>query len=186
VQAYAKRNCRFVLVARKTARLVDQLKAADWKASPRTDADGQCEFCYQPEGWGQAYRFLALRYEKQPQAGEADAPEQHQLFETSEYTFRVFVTNLEAPLDALVWFHNQRAGAENLIKEANNDAGLAAHPSKRRMMNANWFQVVMLAYTPWRRRACGSCSWRPRSGGMRGAWGSATATTTRRKASSRD
>ena len=61
-------------VARKTARLVDELKAADWKPSPRTDADGQCEFFYQPEGWGQAYRFLALRYEKQPVAGEADAP----------------------------------------------------------------------------------------------------------------
>jgi hypothetical protein len=53
---------------------------------------------------------------------------------------------MEGPLDALVWFYNQRAGAENLIKEANNDAGLAAHPSKRWMMNANWFQIVMLAY----------------------------------------
>jgi hypothetical protein len=45
-----------------------------------------------------------------------------------------------------VWFYNQRAGAENLIKEANNDAGLAAHPSNRWMMNANWFQIAMLAY----------------------------------------
>jgi hypothetical protein len=53
---------------------------------------------------------------------------------------------MDGPLDALVWFYNQRAGAENLIKEANNDAGLAAHPSKRWMMNANWFQIVMLAY----------------------------------------
>jgi len=146
VQAYEKRNCRFVLVARKTARLVDQLKAADWRPSPRTDADGQGEFYYQPEGWGQAYRFLALRYEKPPKADEAEAPEQYQLFETSEYTFRVFVTNMDAPLDALVWFYNRRAGAENLIKEANNDAGLAAHPSKRWMMNANWFKMVMLAY----------------------------------------
>jgi hypothetical protein len=51
------------MVARKTSRLVDALKAADWKCSPRTDADGQCEFRYQPEGWGQAYRFIALRYE---------------------------------------------------------------------------------------------------------------------------
>jgi hypothetical protein len=64
IQAYEKRNCRFLLVARKTARLVDQLKAADWKPSRRTDADGQCEFFYQPEGWGKSYRFLALRYER--------------------------------------------------------------------------------------------------------------------------
>ena len=46
----------------------------------------------------------------------------------------------------LAWFYNQRAGAENLIKEANNDAGLAAHPSARWMMNCNHFQLVMLAY----------------------------------------
>jgi len=146
VEAYEKRNCRFILVARKTSRLVDALKAADWRASPRTDADGQCEFSYQPEGWAKRYRFLALRYEKKPEAREADEPEQYQLFDTPEYTYRVFVTDMNGPLDALVWFYNRRAGAENLIKEANNDAGLAAHPSNRWVMNANWFQIVMLAY----------------------------------------
>jgi hypothetical protein len=61
VQAYEKRNCQFIVVARKTARLVDELIAAVWKPSPRTDADGQCEFLYQPEGWGKVYRFVALR-----------------------------------------------------------------------------------------------------------------------------
>ena len=146
IQAYEKRNWRFIVVARKTARLVDELKAADWKRSPRTDADGQCEFFYQPEGWGKAYRFLALRFEKQPEAGEVEKPEQYQLFDTPEYTYRVFVTDMDAPLDALVGFYRGRASAENLIKEANNDAGLAAHPSKRWTMNANWFQIVMLAY----------------------------------------
>ncbi len=53
---------------------------------------------------------------------------------------------MNAPIDALVWFYNQRAGAENLIKEANNDAGLPAHPSKRWAMNCNHFQIAMLAY----------------------------------------
>ncbi len=146
VEAYESRNWQFIVVARKTARLVDQLKAAAWKPSPRTDADEQCEFRYQPEGWGKAHRFLALRYRKKPEGKEAERPEQYQLFDTPEYTYRVFVTNMDGPLDALVWFYNQRARAENLIKEANNDAGLAAHPSQRWMMNANWFQIVMLAY----------------------------------------
>jgi hypothetical protein len=146
VEAYASRDWQFIIVARKTARLVEELKAAPWKHSPHTDADEQCEFRYQPEGWGKAYRFLTLRYRKKPEAKQTEQPEQYQLFDTPEYTYRVFVTNMDGPLDALVWFYNQRAGAENLIKEANNDAGLAAHPSKRWMMNANWFQIVMLAY----------------------------------------
>jgi len=146
VAAYENLGCQFILVARKTSRLVDQLKGADWKQSPRTDADGQCEFWYQPEGWGQACRFLALRYEKKPETQTAEEPEQYQLFDTPEYIYRVFVTNMDGPLEALVWFYNQRAGAENLIKEANNDAGLTAHPSNCWAMNANYFQIAMLAY----------------------------------------
>lgn len=146
VEAYENLGWQFILVARKTSRLLDQLKAAEWKRSPRTDADGQCEFWYQPEGWRQAYRFLALRYEKKPEARTGEQPEQYQLFDTPEYSYRVFVTNMKEPLEALVWFYNQRAGAENLIKEANNDAGLAAHPSNCWAMNANYFQIAMLAY----------------------------------------
>ena len=71
VQAYEKRNWRFIVVARKTARLVDELKAADWKRSPRTDADGQCEFLYQPDGWGKALPVpgSALRKEARGRGG---------------------------------------------------------------------------------------------------------------------
>jgi hypothetical protein len=68
------------------------------------------------------------------------------LFDTPEYTYRVFVTNMKRAVDLLVWFYDQRAGAENLIKEANHDAGLTAYPSGRWLMNCNRFQLVMLAY----------------------------------------
>jgi hypothetical protein len=64
VEAYDRKGVRFIVSVRKTSRLVEERKAADWKRSRRTDADGQCEFRYQPEDWGKAYRFIALRYEK--------------------------------------------------------------------------------------------------------------------------
>jgi hypothetical protein len=83
------------------------------------------------------YRFLALRYQKKPRTKKADEPEQYQLFDIPEFSCRVFVTTLNDAIDVLVWFYNQRVGAENLIKEANNDAGLAAYPSGRWMMNCN-------------------------------------------------
>jgi hypothetical protein len=146
VEAYEKHHCRFILVARKTSRLVERLRAAEWKRSSRTDADEQCEFRYQPEGWGRAYRFIALRYAKPAAAQAVNDAEQYQLFDTPEYTYRVFVTNMVESVALLVWFYSQRAGAENLIKEANNDAGLAAHPSTRWTMNCNHFQIAMLAY----------------------------------------
>ena len=135
VQTYEKYNCEFIVVAQKTPRLLEELKSAHWKRSPRTDADEECEFRYRPQGWGRAYRFIALRYEKKPEPKKKDEPEQYQLFETSEYTYRVFVTSMNDPIDALVWFYRQRATPENPIKEANNNAGLAAHPSNRWAMS---------------------------------------------------
>src|SRR5258708_5716859 len=44
VEAYEQRGCHFIISVRKTSRLVDAVRAAHWTGSPRTDADGQCEF----------------------------------------------------------------------------------------------------------------------------------------------
>ncbi|MEO7143349.1 MAG: IS1380 family transposase [Bryobacteraceae bacterium] len=146
VEAYEEFHARFVICARKTSRLVEQLRQAQWKESKKTDAGWECEFRYQPDGWSQPYRFVALRYEKARAETEAEETEQYQLFETSQYKYRVFVTNMTDPIYFVVGFYNQRGGAENLIKEANNDAGLAAHPSGRFDVNGNHFQLAMLAY----------------------------------------
>jgi hypothetical protein len=146
VEAYEKAGARYIVSARKTSRLIDALKGAPWTGSPKTDADAQCEFRYQPEGWSQAHRFIALRYVKKKQASAEEKPEQYQLFDTAEYSYRVFVTNMSDGIAVLTWFYSQRAGAENLIKEAKNDAGLADHPSGRWPMNCVYFQLAMVAY----------------------------------------
>src|SRR5215472_11704145 len=146
VEGYEHLHAHFVICARRTARLVEQLRQAEWKPSPKTDSDAECEFHYQPEGWSKPYRFVALRKEKPREEVEAEDVEQYQLFETSQYKYRVFVTDFVEPIDFVVWFYGQRGGSENLIKEANNDAGLAAHPSGRFDVNGNHFQLAMLAY----------------------------------------
>src|ERR1700674_4288852 len=146
VEAYEEFHARFVICARKTSRLVEELRQAQWKQSPKTDADAECEFRYQPDGWSKPYRFVALRKQKPREELEAEEAEQYQLFETSQYKYRVFVTDMADPIYFVVWFYSQRGGAENLIKEANNDAGLAAHPSSRFDVNGNHFQLAMLAY----------------------------------------
>jgi hypothetical protein len=147
IEAYRKAGVKFIVSARKTSRLIDELKAAEWTGSPKTDADGQCEFHYRPEGWEEEHRFLALRYEKnKPDSPGDTTAEQYQLFDTPEYTYRVFVTNMTGGIAFLTWLYNQRAGAENLIKEAKNDAGMADHPSGRWAMNCIFFQLALLAY----------------------------------------
>jgi hypothetical protein len=103
-------------------------------------------FQYQPAGWSNAYRFVALRYEKKKWEPAGEKAEQYQLFDTPEYSYRVFATNMTGGMALLTWFYNQRAGAENLIQEAKNDAGMADHPSARWAMNCIYFQLPMLAY----------------------------------------
>ena len=62
-----------MISARKTSRLVEQLRQAEWKPSKKTDAGWECEFRYQPDGWEREYQFIALRYEKAH--GELNAEE---------------------------------------------------------------------------------------------------------------
>jgi len=50
IAAYDQGKVQFMVVARKTPRLVEELEKADWKPSRKTDAEEQCEFWYQPEG----------------------------------------------------------------------------------------------------------------------------------------
>lgn len=147
VKAYTKLNCEFVIVARKTDRLLGELQAATWRRSSDTDADFECQFSYQPEGWEREYRFVGLRYD-QPEPDSAD-PDQIGLFDGLACRYRVFVTNIDSekwsPAE-VVAFYNKRAAVENLIKESNNDIGLTAHPSGQWAMNANHFQLSMIAY----------------------------------------
>lgn len=145
VDAYESHHCGFIVVARKTARLVGVLDAACWRTSRHPDADAECDFQYQPEGWPKAYRFIALRFVL-PAKPDPSQAEQYELFATTRYRYRVFVTNLDGRVDQLVKFYNRRCAAENLIKEANNDAGMTVHPFHRFDMNSNHFQFVMLAY----------------------------------------
>src|ERR1700736_4557612 len=51
VEAYEEGTARFVISARKTSRLVEQLRQAEWKPSQKTDSEWECEFRNQPEGW---------------------------------------------------------------------------------------------------------------------------------------
>jgi hypothetical protein len=95
VQAYEKGKASFIMVARKTPRLLEELEKADGWPSRKTDADEQCEFRYQPEGWGKAYRFIALRYLKKDETRS----EQYQLFASAKYIYRVFVTDRKEAID---------------------------------------------------------------------------------------
>ena len=147
VETDTRHGCRLVRSAQTASRLIEEWQAAGWTGSPRTDADGQCQFRYQPQGEGKAHRFVALRYPRRPGPTKSrNKPSHTSCLTPPEYTSRVFVTGWDAPIDVAVGFYRQRAGAENLTQEANHHAGLAAHPSARWAVNCVHFPLAMLAY----------------------------------------
>ena len=91
-------------------------------------------------------RGLALRKETRSRTGSRANPSNTSCSTHQQYTYRVFVTDMSDPIDFVVWFYRQRGGAENLIKEANNDAGLGGASVRPLDVNCNHFQLAMLAY----------------------------------------
>jgi hypothetical protein len=116
-----------------------------WKTRSKKTGIQYNECMYQPKGWEKACRFVAMRIPKNPQEDGG----QESLFADDQYKYRVFVTDSKkAPRNAIADY-DKRAGAENLVGEANRE-GLAAIPSKNFHTNMAYFQIVMLAYNLWR------------------------------------
>ena len=84
VEICEKRKWRYIGVARKTAPPIDELQAANWNSSPRSDADEQCEFIYQPQGYGPALLLFTPTWERMRQT---PCRIRHELSSTPSPTF---------------------------------------------------------------------------------------------------
>ena len=102
------------------------------------------ECMYQPIGWAQPCRFVVMRIHKDDM-GER----QLNLLESSDYVYRVFVTDKKKRPHKVIKDYDKRADAENCIEEAQQE-GVLAIPSKRFQTHYAFFQIVMLAYNLWR------------------------------------
>jgi hypothetical protein len=103
---------------------------------------------YQPGGWGQRCRFVAMRFLKE-QKQASNQPQQCVLFEDDKYTYRIFCTSLAGAAHKVIAKYDKRADVENLVGEAKRE-GLDMIPSAKFKNNYAFFQIVMLAYNIWR------------------------------------
>lgn len=138
VEAFEGNNSFYIIAADLTPAMRRELEKALWHKTP--ECDGVTEFWYRPQGWPEERKFNAIRYQKELK------DKQPTLFELPEYAYRVFVTNLAGKPKHNIDCYDGRASAENLIEEANNDAGVAAVPSGNFITNKSFFQLAMLAY----------------------------------------
>ena len=91
---------------------------------------------------------------------------QLQLFEPAGYCYHVIATNRDdlAP-EEVVWFHNRRGQAENLIKELKIGFGMEQMSSGDFGANSLWFAIGVLAYnlTQAQKFLFLEADWRPRT-----------------------
>jgi hypothetical protein len=103
---------------------------------------------YQPDGWLQPVRFVAMRMAKKKKSVK-DQLVQCELFEDDRYTYRIFCTDLRRKAHKVIADYDKRADVENLVGESKRE-GLDAIPSNQFKSNYAYFQIVMLAYNIWR------------------------------------
>ena len=103
---------------------------------------------YQPTGWLEPVRFVAMRMPKERKAVK-DQYVQCELFEDDRYKYRIFCTDLRQKAHEVIAQYDKRADVENLVGESKRE-GLDAIPSSRFKNNYAYFQIVMLAYNIWR------------------------------------
>ncbi len=103
---------------------------------------------YQPMGWQQPVRFVAMRMPKDKRVIK-DQLVQCELFEDDRYKYRIFCTDLQRKAHKIITEYDKRADVENLVGESKRE-GLDAIPSSRFKSNYAYFQIVMLAYNIWR------------------------------------
>jgi len=143
VAANEEHGALYIIVAQKTTALQRKLEEVEWRWDRHLQAE-VADFRYEPQGWDGPRRFVAMRtpVKEESKGGQ----EQYQLFETERYTYRAFVTNWKTSVASVIDGYAGRAAAENLIKEANNDAGIASVPGRNFIVNKNFFFLAMLAY----------------------------------------
>ena len=109
------------------------------------------QFRYQPIGWPQPYRFVAIR---RPLLDEAS--DQPMLFQWGQYACQVFVTNLPLRPLNLWWFYSARAVVERIIRALEGDHPLGKIPSRSFAANEAHFHLLLIAYNAvnWFRRFC--------------------------------
>ena len=103
---------------------------------------------YQPSGWGQACRFVAMRIPKEDKR-VSNQLVQCPLFKDDCYVYRIFCTDLAGKAHDVIAEYDKRTDVENLVGEAKRE-GLDAIPSAKFKNNYAFFQMVMLAFIIWR------------------------------------
>ncbi len=109
VEAYEECDARFMICARKTSRLVEELKPSPVEAV----AEDRCRWAVRiplsAGGLGQAVSVPGPALRKSHARNWKPRKPSNTSCSKRQYSYRVFVTNMSDPIYFVVWFYGQRA-----------------------------------------------------------------------------
>ena len=145
----------FVIVAHLTSPVKSRIGGLRYEhASPIFSTS---EFRYQPHGWNQKERFVALR-RKLP---KEETGSQTTLFTLDRYAYSVVVTNLDLEPYNVFQFYQDRSAMERIVRTLKEDYPFGKAPTNSFMANALYAELSLLAYNlmTWFKRLCLPDDW---------------------------
>jgi hypothetical protein len=116
------------------------------------------QFTYQPYRWERPHRFIVIRRPK-PQSEEEEL--QLRLWQTQDYFYQVFISNLTLEPEGIWHFYKKRARVELDIRELKESFPLGKIPTNSFLANEVHFHLTLLAYdlVNWFKRLCLTEKW---------------------------
>lgn len=144
----------FAVVAHLTSPLKRRVPALRYTKVDQTYS--ATEFSYQPQGWKEKHRFVALR---ELLTAKRDA--QLTLFKTKAYAYHVIVTNLPLTPYGVFTFYEDRSAMERVVRTLKEDYPFGTAPTGSFAANALYTELSLLAYNIviWFRRLCLPDDW---------------------------
>jgi hypothetical protein len=113
-----ERQLAYIVVARLTKLVKREVsRIVEWRALEQDYSVGECSVRLM--GWDKARRLVVVR--ERIRASKRSVGKK--LIDLPEYTVRVFVTSLSAPVEDIWRDYNRRADMENRIAELKHDLG---------------------------------------------------------------
>lgn len=137
----------YVIVAQMSVPIKSEIQGLRYHIFNHQEKLAAAEFQYQPHGWEEPHRFVAIRYTLPP---EPETPQRTLPILGDRYQYHVFVTNLDLEPENVWYFYNGRASVELVVKELEEDFFLTKIPTRKFLPNQAHFQLLLMDYDLFR------------------------------------
>ncbi|HBK70247.1 MAG TPA: IS1380 family transposase, partial [Flavobacteriaceae bacterium] len=143
IKTIEQADYKYIIKAKKYASLMamidNNFKNMNWEKHGENQE--AAFYAMKLDNWEEDRKFIIVR-ELKPE----EERRQGVLFESHNYNYFIYVTNMELELSESIYFYQKRGNSENYIKESKYDLNIGTLLLKPFWANEALFQIAMLVY----------------------------------------